>query len=79
MNVDARIKKVMSQIFSIDEKDISAESSKDSIENWDSINHMSLITSLEEEFGIIFTDTQVVEMLNYQLIKAILKEHNIDS
>jgi acyl carrier protein len=41
---------------------------------------MNLIVSLEEEFGITFTDDEIVEMISYPLIRLILRNMlNIDS
>jgi acyl carrier protein len=72
--MEDRIKKVMSDIFNIDIDLINNNSSPDNIENWDSLNQMNLIVCLEEEFNILFTDEEVVEMINYPLVKLILRD-----
>jgi len=68
MDINERVFKVVSQILEVPMEDINEDSSPDSIENWDSLRHMNLILGLEEEFGIEFTDEQIVEMLNVGLI-----------
>jgi acyl carrier protein len=75
MNIDERIKMVMSSIFDIDVKDISDDSSPDSIGSWDSLHHMNLIVALEEEFGITFNEDDISNMLNYKLIRLTLSEY----
>ena len=72
--MEERVKKIMSQVFGIEISEINERSSKDNIENWDSMNQMNLVTALEEEFQIIFKDEQILEMLNFKLICALLKE-----
>lgn len=67
----------MSIVFGIDIALISDDASPDNIPNWESLNHMNLIVALEEEFDIEFTDDQIVEILNYKLLKSILEEHEI--
>ena len=72
--MDNRIKKVMSAVFDVPVGEINDESSPDTIESWDSLKHMNLVIALEEEFAIQFEDDEIVEMLNYPLIRQILLE-----
>jgi acyl carrier protein len=72
--MESRIKNVMAAVFEIDIEDINEESSPDSIDNWDSLNLMNLVVSLEEEFDIQFDDMDIVEILNFKLIVEIIKQ-----
>jgi len=72
--MENRIKDVMAAVFEISKKKISDDSSPDTIKSWDSLKHMNLVVALEEEFKIQLTDEEIVEMINYQLIKLIIKE-----
>lgn len=75
---EQKLKEVLSRIFNVSPEMITDEASPDTIENWDSLRHMNLVLALEEEFGVEFTDDQVVEILSYKLIKIVLKEHGIE-
>jgi len=70
--VEEQIKKVMSAVFEIPEKEINKNSSSDTIELWDSLKHLNLIVALEDEFEIVFEDGEIMEMLNYALIEIIV-------
>jgi len=70
--IERRIKQVMSDVFNVDINSINDTSSPDNIENWDSLKHMNLIIALEEEFGVIFDDQEIVDSMNYALIVNIL-------
>ena len=63
----------MSAVFEIPVEQIKDDSSPDTIESWDSLKHMNLIISLEEEFTIEFTDREIIEMMNYLLIVEVVK------
>jgi len=63
----------MSNTFGIDIEQISDDASPDSIAKWDSLKHMQLILSLEEEFCIEFSDKEVVEVVSYQKILEALR------
>lgn len=75
---EQKLKEVLSRIFNVSLDTITEDASPDTIENWDSLRHMNLVLALEEEFGVEFTDDQVVEILSYKLIKIVLNEHGID-
>ncbi len=72
--MENRIKKIMANVFLIEESEIKENASPDSIPQWDSIGHLNLITSLEEEFNIVFTEDQIIEMLNLRLVIEITNE-----
>jgi len=72
--VKEKVKKVMSNIFQVPIKDITDDASPDTITGWDSLKHMNLVLALEEEFGVQFSDAQILELLNFQLILLTLKE-----
>lgn len=74
---ESRLKAVMANILSTDASAIDARSSVDTIPTWDSLSHMKLVLALEEEFGISLTGEESVEILSYELIKAVLTEHGV--
>lgn len=69
-----RVYLVVSQVFGVPLETITDESSPDSIAAWDSLKHLNLVMTLEEEFGIQLTQTQILEMLTVGLIVEVLKE-----
>jgi len=75
--MEIKVKEIMSQVFNVPEDSIDSLSSPDTIESWDSLKHMNLVTALEEEFNIRLTYEQISEMLNFSLIIEVLKENGI--
>ena len=69
-----RVLKVVSQIMNIPVEQINNDSSPETIENWDSLQHLSLILALEEEFNITFSDQEIIEMLSIKIIIKTLKK-----
>ena len=72
--MEARLKQIISNVFLVDINSIYDLTSQDSLAAWDSIGHLNLITSIEEEYDILFTEEQIVEMLNFKLVCLITKE-----
>lgn len=67
-----KVFEIIAQVMNIPIESIKADSSPETIENWDSLKHMSLILTLEEEFGIQFNDEEIVEMLTVTMIIDVL-------
>ena len=71
---EEKLKSVVAAVLEINAEDITDESSMDTIETWDSIKHMDLILSLEEEFGVSVPDEEAGDLTSYALIKLVIKE-----
>ena len=68
--IELRIEAVMGSVFGMDELDeISSESSPQTISNWDSLRHIQLVVSLEEEFDLTFTDGEITDLISFKSIE----------
>ncbi len=72
--MEATVKRIIADILGIDETTINNESSPDNVEEWDSLKHMNIIIAIEEEFNLTFSDEEIGDMLNVQLIIYTLNE-----
>jgi len=72
--LEQKIKDAMKTVFEISVDKINEESSVDNIDLWDSMGHIKLIISLENDFGIQFNGGEVVEMVKYSKIKEIIED-----
>lgn len=73
----SKLNKILSRVLEKDEKDITDNSSPDTIETWDSFNGLMLVSELENEFNVSFTTNEVVSVKNVSDIKKILIKHGI--
>ena len=58
-----QVRNVASDIFGIPADQITTESSPETIENWDSMQHLNLVLAIEEKFGVQF-DPEDIEQMN---------------
>lgn len=70
--MEEKLIKIFCNIFNVNENEISNKSSPENLENWDSLTHMDLVVSVEEEFEIRLTSDEIIEMKNFKMIKEIL-------
>lgn len=78
MNNEQKLKQIIASVFKIDVGGVNEDTSPDTVESWDSLNHLNLVLALEEAFNVNFTESQTVEILNYELIKITLKELGVE-
>ena len=69
-----RINAVFRDFFDDDDIDVDASTTADDIGDWDSLSHITLMSAIEEEFGVQFTMGEVSGMKNVgemaQIIEA---------
>jgi acyl carrier protein len=71
------LRQVLANVFGVDVSAIDHTASVDTIEKWDSLKHLTLVLTLEEQFNVSLTEEQTVQILNYPLIKTVLEEHGV--
>jgi|688.fasta_scaffold1274097_2 acyl carrier protein len=67
-----RILSTMADVFELKLEDINENSTSDNTENWDSLRHMNLILSLEEEFSIRFQFDEISEISDFNSIYKLI-------
>ena len=72
--IEDKLKEIMALVFDVSEDAINEDTSPDDLDNWDSIGSVNLITALEEAFDVEFEEEDILEMLNFQLIKLKIEE-----
>lgn len=60
---------IFEDVFEMEDIEITEETNSDDIEDWNSLNHLTLIGELEQSFSIKFS---MQEMLDMKSVKKIL-------
>ena len=68
-----RLNSVFREFFDDEEIELDDETTADDIEDWDSLNHITLMAAVEDEFGIRFTMGEVSGMKNVGEMVEIIK------
>jgi acyl carrier protein len=76
--VDDEIKRVMAVVLGIAFEDIDDGASTDSIEKWDSLGHLNLMISLENEFGVTFSEEDFSDLTSLELLVLEIKSRLAD-
>ena len=72
-----RIEKIFFQLFGVPPAECSDGLSPKDVEAWNSIQHLTLVMSLEVEFGMQFAPEEIAEMDSVGAVKAKLAQHGV--
>ena len=67
------LNEIFRDVFDDDEIVVDAETNSDSIEDWDSLEHINLVVAIEKAFGLKFTMDEVTGMKNVGEMVEIIK------
>jgi len=73
-SVFEEVRNVASDIFRIPADKITAESSPETIENWDSTQHLNLVLAIEEKFGVRFEPEDIEQMKNIGAVATLVEK-----
>ncbi len=69
-----QVRGIVSDIFQVSIEQVSAESSPETIEAWDSLQHLNLVLALEQEFGVGFNPEEIASMLSVKEIAQLVSQ-----
>jgi acyl carrier protein len=69
------VEEVIARVFKIDSRTLVDGSGRDSLEQWDSMGHLQLITELEQHFGVSISIGDAMEMVSVGKVKEILRRY----
>lgn len=72
-DLDVLVRNLMGTIFNCNPNTIGPESSMESIEAWDSLQHLHLVLDLEENLAVQFTADEIVNMGSFNQIMVATK------
>lgn len=75
MEIDLRLIKIVAKHFNIPVEAVNTETSKDNVEDWDSLEHIKLILEIEDEFKMKFPLEKIPFITSIQAIKEELWKH----
>ena len=60
--IEQRVRQVASDVFNVPAAQITAQSSPETIETWDSVQHLNLVLALEQELGVVIEPEEIEKM-----------------
>ena len=77
MDNKKKFEKIFIESLSIDSSVFNEDIKYNDIPEWDSIGHMTLMSGLEESFGITLETDDIIDFSSYQKGKQILEKYKV--
>jgi acyl carrier protein len=74
----ARLFRTIASVLDVEPDTLSDASSPDTVETWDSLNHLNIAMAIETEFGVALKAEDIMTMRDVALICAALRQHGVD-
>ena len=71
MNTESRLLDILTTILG---KNVDESCSAETIESWDSLTHIEIIITIEEEFGIKIPQEKIPELKSFKNLLEIIKK-----
>ncbi len=74
-NITSKLQEIFRSVFEDKMLEINSETSAKNVPNWDSMNHILLITEIENQFDVSFEMDDLIEMKSVgDIVAAILRK-----
>ncbi len=68
------LKQIIADVLEVEVAAINTDFSMDTVEQWDSLRHMTLVLAIEDAFGISIPDDEAANITSWPLIKVVVEE-----
>ena len=73
IKIREQLKEIFAAVFGLDPVPFFPDISTETVENWDSLNHITLIVAIEEEFGVCFAPEEAIELTGSTQLEAAIE------
>ncbi len=73
--MDDRLKEAFATALDLEIDEIEEDCSQDTLEDWDSLGHLNLISEIEKTFKVKVTMDEVMEMTTYSKVREVVSNH----
>jgi acyl carrier protein len=74
----SRVRELLAQVLDVPAASVGPEFSASSSSAWTSLNHLMLMSQLENEFGVVFSNQEIRELTSFTAIVQTL-DRRLDS
>jgi acyl carrier protein len=72
--VNAKLVEIVAELFDLDAAAVHAALTPEDVELWDSMNHLRLVSAVEEEFGIKLSMQEIESIRSLGTLQALIEQ-----
>ena len=69
-----QVRQIVADVLNVPLDTVSETSSAETLENWDSLQHLNLVLALEQSSGVEFTPEEIEQMLSVASITTLMEK-----
>jgi acyl carrier protein len=73
--IEPRVRELLAQVLGVPSNSIGPEFSATSTPAWTSLNHLMMISQVESEFGVFFSNQQIRDVTSFKGIVEAVANH----
>jgi acyl carrier protein len=73
--MNEKLTEIVAEIFFLDDDEITPELGPDDVELWDSLNHLRMITAVEETFSIKLSMQEIESIDKMSVLNGLVEQH----
>ena len=77
-DMSEKLTAILMQVFDIEEDEAAQDLTREDVSKWDSLTHMDLVLTLENEFDIRLEVDDIIAMQSLDKIRQILKKFGVE-
>jgi acyl carrier protein len=70
-----QLRSLTAEVLGVDESEITNDASAKTIPQWSSFNHLTLMSSVEEAFGVTFSMDEMLELKTFGDLIDLVQKH----
>lgn len=76
--ITSEVINILSDLFIVNPEELSSDSSPDTVEAWDSLQHLNLVIDVEQKYNISLSPAEIEAMVSVQAIVDIVNTKTKD-
>jgi acyl carrier protein len=72
--VNAKLVEIVAELFDLDPAAVDDALTPEDVELWDSMNHLRLVSAVEEEFGIKLSMQEIESIRSLAVLRALVEQ-----
>jgi acyl carrier protein len=73
--VNAKLAEIVAELFDLDPAAVDDGLTPEDVELWDSMNHLRLVSAVEEEFQIKLSMQEIESIRSLAVLRALVEQH----
>lgn len=73
--MNEKLAELVGELFDLDPASVKDELTPEDVDLWDSLNHLRMVTAVEQEFGIQLSTADIESITSVRVLRTLVERH----